>query len=78
MRIGLVVSVRLIDEDRLAAPDLEGSNRLDPIRNIIRNGCVSLIFLIPEVKETLHINGEAFIATDDAILNLFTEECRRQ
>ena len=25
----------------------------------------------------MHINGEAFIATDDAIHNLFTEECRR-
>ena len=77
MRSGPAVSSRLVDEDRLAAPDLEGSNRLDSIRNIIRNGCVSLISLIPGVKETLHISGEAFIATDDAILNLFTEECRR-
>lgn len=69
--------VKVIDKHWLAVPDLNGNNRLDSIRNIIRNGRVSLIFLIPGVNETLRINSEACVTTDDAILDLFTEEFRR-
>ncbi|MEM9464853.1 MAG: MSMEG_1061 family FMN-dependent PPOX-type flavoprotein [Actinomycetota bacterium] len=69
--------VKVLDEHRLAIPDLNGNNRLDSIRNIIRHGRVGLIFLIPGLGETLRINGEACITTDDAVLDRFTEEFRR-
>ncbi|MEO0495089.1 MAG: MSMEG_1061 family FMN-dependent PPOX-type flavoprotein [Actinomycetota bacterium] len=69
--------VKVLDEHRLAIPDLNGNNRLDSIRNIIRHGRVGLIFLIPGLGETLRINGDACITTDDEVLDLFTEEFRR-
>ena len=50
---------KVLDEYRLAIPDLNGNNRLDSIRNIIANGRVSLIFLIPGLGETLRVNGSA-------------------
>ena len=39
--------VRVVDEHTLELPDRKGNNRLDSLRNIIRDGRVSLLFLIP-------------------------------
>ena len=69
--------VKVIDEHRLVIPDLNGNNRLDTIRNIIEQGQVALLFIIPGLGETLRVNGTACITTDDAVLDLFTDELRR-
>ena len=56
--------VRVADKKTVLLPDRRGNNRLDTLRNIIRDPRVSLLFLIPGVGETLRINGRAELSTD--------------
>ena len=75
--VGRAAFVKVLDEYRLANSDLHGNNRLDSIRNIIANGGIGLVFLIPGLDETLRINGSACVTTDDLVLDLFSDEFRR-
>jgi PPOX class probable FMN-dependent enzyme len=63
--------VRVLDEKTLAVPDRPGNNRIDNLRNIIRDPRISLLFIIPGVAETLRVNGTATITNDPALLGLF-------
>ena len=56
--------VRVHDRNTLLLPDRRGNNRIDSLRNIVRDPRVSLLFLIPGVGETLRVNGRATIVTD--------------
>jgi uncharacterized protein len=69
--------VHVLDEERLAIPDLNGNNRLDTLRNVVDQGSVGLLFLVPGLGESLRVNGRAWITTDDAVLDGFTTELRR-
>src|SRR4051794_4547353 len=51
--------VKVADDHTLLIPDRRGNNRLDTLRNIVRNRAVGLLFLIPGVHETFRVNGEA-------------------
>ena len=53
-------------------PDRRGNNRLDTLRNLVRDPRISLLFLIPGVGETLRINGHTDIVTDPALCASFT------
>jgi uncharacterized protein len=64
--------VRVIDRTRVLIPDRRGNNRMDSMRNIVRDPRVSLLFLIPGVNETLRINGRARIIVDESLANTFT------
>ncbi len=44
-------------------PDRRGNNRIDSLRNIVRDPRIALLFLIPGVGRTLRINGRAAIST---------------
>jgi uncharacterized protein len=61
--------VKVLDETHLAVPDRIGNNRLDGMRNILENGHVGLIFLIPGREDTLRVNGRAWIVQDDDLLD---------
>jgi PPOX class probable FMN-dependent enzyme len=63
--------VRVLDDKTLAVPDRPGNNRIDNLRNIIRDHRISLLFVIPGVEETLRVNGTATITNDPALLGLF-------
>ena len=63
--------VRVADERTLLIPDRRGNNRIDSLRNIVRDPRVSLLFLIPGVGETLRVIGRAAISTDPALLDGF-------
>jgi hypothetical protein len=63
--------VRVVDERTVMIPDRRGNNRTDSLRNIVRDPRVSLLFLIPGVGETLRINGDAAIVTDEALCQSF-------
>ena len=69
--------VRVLDEQRLAIPDLSGNNLLDSITNIVLNPHVGLLFVLPGRDETLRVNGRAWLVTDDDVLDGFTAELRR-
>ncbi|MGA2943393.1 MAG: pyridoxamine 5'-phosphate oxidase family protein, partial [Xanthobacteraceae bacterium] len=54
--------VRVVDETTLIIPDRRGNNRIDSLRNLVRDPHISLLFLIPGVGETMRINGHAKIS----------------
>lgn len=60
-------TVRILDSRTLVIPDRPGNRRIDGHRNILENPHIGLIFIIPNVDETVRVNGRAFI-TDDADL----------
>lgn len=47
------------DEKTLVLPDRRGNNRIDSLRNIVRDPRVALLLLIPGLGSTLRINGRA-------------------
>ena len=51
--------VRVLDEKTIAIPDRRGNNRIDSLRNIVRDPRIALLFLIPGVSETLRVIGRA-------------------
>ena len=63
--------VQVLDEKTLLIPDRRGNNRLDTLRNIIRDDRVALLFLIPGVGETLRVNGRAHISTAPDLIARF-------
>jgi PPOX class probable FMN-dependent enzyme len=63
--------VRIKDERTLMIPDRRGNNRVDTLRNIVRDPRVALLFLIPGVSETMRVNGRAAISTDPELLESF-------
>lgn len=69
--------VKVLDDQRLAIPDLNGNNRLDSIRNIVEQPEIALLFVIPGLGETLRLNGRACVTVDPEVLALFDDELRR-
>jgi PPOX class probable FMN-dependent enzyme len=63
--------VRVQDARTVLIPDRRGNNRIDTLRNIVRDPRVSLLFLIPGIGETLRINGRAEIRVDRLLLESF-------
>ena len=63
--------VRIQDERTLLIPDRRGNNRIDSLRNIVRDPRVALLFLIPGVSETMRINGRAALSTDPELIESF-------
>jgi PPOX class probable FMN-dependent enzyme len=63
--------IRVADEHTLLIPDRRGNNRIDSLRNIVRDPRVALLFLIPGVGETMRVMGTAEISTDPALTESF-------
>ena len=63
--------VRVVDPKTLMLPDRRGNNRLDALRNIVRDPRIALLFLIPGIGRTLRVNGRARITTDPALCRSF-------
>ena len=63
--------VRVLDEKTVMIPDRRGNNRIDSLRNLVRDPRISLLFLIPGVGETLRINGRAEIRVDPELCASF-------
>ena len=66
--------VRVHDEKTLMLPDRRGNNRIDSLRNIVRDPRVALLFLIPGVGNTLRVNGRARLSIEPALLDSFAVE----
>ena len=69
--------VRVQDANTVLIPDRRGNNRLDTLRNIVRDPRISLLFLIPGIGETLRINGRAEIVIDDDLSASFEVHGKR-
>lgn len=63
--------VHVQDEKTLLLPDRRGNNRVDSLRNVIRDPRVALLFLVPGGGNTLRVNGRAHVTTDADMLERF-------
>jgi len=63
--------VRVPDDKTVLIPDRSGNNRVDTLRNIVRDPRISLLFLIEGVGETIRVNGIAVIDTDPQLRESF-------
>ena len=63
---GQVVFVE--DKNTLALPDWRGNNRMDSLRNVVRDPRVSLMFLVPGSTLVVRVNGKAKLTADPAKL----------
>src|SRR5271163_411649 len=61
--------VRIHDDKTLMMPDRRGNNRIDSLRNIVRDPRIALLFLIPGVGNTLRVNGRAHLSVAPALLD---------
>ncbi len=66
--------VRIHDARTLMMPDRRGNNRVDSLRNIVRDPRVGLLFLIPGSGNTLRVNGRAHLSVEPALLESFRVE----
>ncbi len=66
--------VRIADEATLLLPDRRGNNRVDSLRNIVRDPRVGLLFLIPGSGTTLRVNGRAHLSIAPDLLASFAVE----
>ncbi|MDB5565240.1 MAG: hypothetical protein JWP84_1806 [Tardiphaga sp.] len=63
--------VRIHDDKTLMMPDRRGNNRVDSLRNIVRDPRTALLFMIPGAGTTLRINGMAHLSVDPDLLASF-------
>lgn len=68
--------VRVHDAKTLMLPDRRGNNRIDSLRNIVRDPRVALMFLIPGSGNAIRANGLAHISVDAELLASFNVEGR--
>ncbi len=63
--------VRVADPRTLHMPDRRGNNRCDSLRNIVVDGSVGLLFLVPGSGTTLRVNGTAVVSIAPALCESF-------
>ena len=66
--------VRVADDRTLMLPDRRGNNRVDSLRNVVRDPRVALLFLVPGSGTTLRVNGQGRISVEPALLRSFAVE----
>ena len=69
---GPVVTVE--DAQTLLLPDWKGNERIDSLRNIIRDGRVSLYFMVPGSTISVRVNGTARLTADAALRARFERD----
>lgn len=63
-----------LDEKTLLMPDRRGNNRMDSLRNIVRDGRVALMFLTQGSNTVTRVNGRAEISIDPDLKDRFVVE----
>lgn len=69
--------VAILDDRTLALPDWRGNDRIDSLRNIVRDGRVSLMFLVPGSNNAMRVNGTARLTADDTLRERFARAGKR-
>ena len=69
--------VRIQDETTLLLPDRRGNNRIDSLRNVVRDPRVALMFLVPGSGNALRVHGRAAVSIDEDLLESFAVEGKR-
>ena len=66
--------VTVMDENTLLLPDWRGNNRLDSLRNIVEDGRVTLMFMVPGSNNVVRVNGNAALTTDEEFTGRFEQQ----
>jgi uncharacterized protein len=66
--------VAILDPKTIVLPDWRGNDRIDSLRNILRDGRVSLIFLVAGSNTAIRVNGTARITVDQSLRESFARE----
>ncbi|UWQ33438.1 pyridoxamine 5'-phosphate oxidase family protein [Leisingera sp. M527] len=69
--------VHIADACTLWLPDWRGNNRLDSLRNIVRDSRVSLMFMVPGENNVVRVNGTAYLTADETACTTFERKGRR-
>ena len=62
-----------IDPGTLALPDWRGNERIDSLRNIVRDPRVSLMFFVPGSNTVVRVNGRARVTADGPMRERFAK-----
>jgi uncharacterized protein len=65
-----------LDPATLALPDWRGNDRIDSLRNIVRDPRISVMFLVPGANNVVRVNGTARVTTDAALSARFARDGR--
>ena len=68
--------VRVADPKTLLMPDWRGNNRMDSLRNIVSDGRVSLMFMVPGSNNVIRVNGTAVVSVSAELLGQFSDKGR--
>ena len=63
--------VKVTSPKTILLPDWRGNNRLDSLRNIVRDPRISLMFMVPGCKNVVRVNGSAVLSTNPALISQF-------
>ena len=60
--------VRILDDRTLLVPERPGNRLADSLRNILANGRIAVLFVLPGLGDSFRVNGRATLVTDAALL----------
>jgi uncharacterized protein len=66
--------VQLLDQNTLLMPDWRGNNRIDTLRNIVLDGRISLMFVVPGSNNVIRVNGTAVVSVAPELLERFDQK----
>lgn len=66
--------VQELDAGTLLLPDWRGNNRIDTLRNIVADGRISLLFMVPGSNNVIRVNGTAIVSVDPALIGRFNQK----
>lgn len=65
---------RVLDERTIAIPDRRGNNRIETLRNLVRDPRIGLLFMIPGIESALRVKGMASISINKKLLDSFVTD----
>lgn len=68
--------VQIADDETLLMPDWHGNNRIDSLRNIIRDPRVSLMFMVPGAANVVRVNGSARLTLNTTLRARFEHNAK--
>lgn len=68
--------VKVLDEHTVAMPDRTGNKIADSFRNIAENDGVGMLFFVPGMRETLRVNGRAYVTDEPDVLARMRTEAK--
>lgn len=66
--------VKILNDETIALPDWKGNQRIDTLRNIVKDNRVSLLFMVSGSNNVIRVNGQAKITTDNELINIFNHK----